>query len=409
MRIGFLSKTDSALPDSHSGIPYAMREELARRADVKAWSPRSMQRSVRRWLSAFGLARSASKAVRSWRRRAGVIDPADDPAQSVEIEAALRATAARTSRELAEEIRRSGVDVVFTSFSSPLLYEMEIEQPIVYYSDSTMRTIRATYPYWQAKAEGFVRAYDDFERRALTRSAAVCLATNFAGRSAIEDYGVDPARLHIVPLGCNVTADAFEGSRKPPSRESFELSLVALDPARKGLDICIGTVEAMRARGVDAWLTYVGPVTAEARACPWVRCTGKLQLASRKDRQEHQRILAESHFFIMPSVAEAFGIAPAEAGQFHTPSIVRAAGGLPEVVLDGDTGIVMDFDAEAEAYAERLIAMIDDPAGYERMCDRAKDRACNELSWGAWADRVMPILESVVASAGGTESTAGSR
>lgn len=329
------------------------------------------------------------------------MDPADDPARSQAVEASLRAMATRVSGELATQIRRSGVDVVFSSFSCHLLYDMDVEQPIVYYSDSTVRTIRATYPEWQSKSDGYVRAFDDFERRALTRSAAVCMAARYAGDSAVEDYGVDPARLHIVPLGCNITADpgAASRSRKPPSRERFELSIVALDPERKGLDLSIRTVEAMRARGVDAWLTYVGPVTELARTCPWVRCTGKLQLASRKDRLEHQRILAESHFFIMPSVAEAFGIAPAEAGQFRTPSIVRAAGGLPEVVIDGDTGIVMPFDADAEAYAERLVAMIDDPGDYERMCDRANERACKELTWGAWADRVMPILESVVASA----------
>jgi glycosyltransferase involved in cell wall biosynthesis len=398
MRIGFISEADPALPDSFSGIPFSMRRQLEQKAEVVSFTPRSAEKTLRRILAAAGLVRPVARLHQLLKPRPRPRAQVVDPMRSEQIEASILERASRVSRQIAGQVQRANVDVVFVCYSSPLLYELSVDVPIVYYSDSTGRTISAAYPTWHGKSDGYRNAHEEFNRRALLGSDAVALSTREAQASAIEDYDVDPDRAYVVPLGCNVTAAPdHERMEKRPSRSSYELCIVALDPARKGLDLAIDTVETMRDRGVEAWLTHVGPVTERARACPWVRCTGRLQLASPRDRAEHRRVLTESHFFIMPSLGGAFGIAPAEAGHHGTPSIVRAVGGLPEVVLDGDTGLVMPVEAGAEAYAEKLIELIDDPERYEQMCARAEHRARHELTWDAWRERIFPILESVIA------------
>ena len=96
---------------------------------------------------------------------------------------------------------------------------------------------------------------------------------------------------------------------------------------------------------------------------------------------------------IMPSLTEAFGIAPLEAALFGTPSIVRGVGGLPEVVLDGETGIVMPPDARPEDYAQRLVPWVDNHEKYAQLCEQARVRAERDFTWSAWADRLYGILE----------------
>ena len=107
--------------------------------------------------------------------------------------------------------------------------------------------------------------------------------------------------------------------------------------------------------------------------------------------------MTNSHWMILPSKAEAFGIAPGEAAHFGRPSIVSAAGGLPTVVHHGVTGIVMPLDADAESYATALIAASENPEAYQHIAKAALDRATNCLNWDTWGRRVGQLITELVA------------
>jgi glycosyltransferase involved in cell wall biosynthesis len=92
-------------------------------------------------------------------------------------------------------------------------------------------------------------------------------------------------------------------------------------------------------------------------------------------------LYARSHFLVMPSNAEAFGLVYAEAAAFGVPSVATRTGGVPTVVVDGETGILDDPGAGAESYAGRILALMKDRPRYEARARAAVSRSATMLNW----------------------------
>jgi glycosyltransferase involved in cell wall biosynthesis len=93
------------------------------------------------------------------------------------------------------------------------------------------------------------------------------------------------------------------------------------------------------------------------------------------------KLYARSHFLVMPSTSEAYGLVYAEAAAFGVPSVATRTGGVPTVVVDGETGILDDPHATAESYAGRILGLMKDRPRYEVMAHAAAARAATMLNW----------------------------
>ncbi len=98
---------------------------------------------------------------------------------------------------------------------------------------------------------------------------------------------------------------------------------------------------------------------------------------------------------ILPSLGEAFGIAPCEAAHLGRPSVVSAAGGLPEVIQHGRTGIVLSLESKPVDYAHAIAGLADDPSTYRSMVKAAATRARAEFTWDHWGEGVVEIMKKV--------------
>src|SRR5690606_19063563 len=101
-------------------------------------------------------------------------------------------------------------------------------------------------------------------------------------------------------------------------------------------------------------LSYIGPPTKRAERSACTVCLGRLSLSEADDRRRHRQVLADSHIQLLPSLGEAFGIAPCESAHYARPSIVSDVGGLPTVVLHGQTGFVLPLNAGAAEYVRSI-------------------------------------------------------
>jgi glycosyltransferase involved in cell wall biosynthesis len=296
-------------------------------------------------------------------------------------------------RALDEWLARTAPDVLFGCFVSPLLVRADL--PIVYFSDTTARILMHTYTRYSSRGAPFAATREAHERRALERATIAAFASQAGAHSAVRDYGRDPARTHAVPMGAHVTPAPDRAAAldpRPPTRRDLELCIVGTDPRRKRLDLAVEACERLRRDGYHARLNVIGPSTARSRRSPAVRLAGRLTLGADHDRRRHEDILERSHFMILPSLGEAYGIAPCEAAHFGRPSIVSDAGGLPTAVLDGVTGVVLPTSAGPGAYARAIEGLVDDPELYRAMSAAALDRARTVLNWDAWGDRIAQLL-----------------
>jgi glycosyltransferase involved in cell wall biosynthesis len=106
-------------------------------------------------------------------------------------------------------------------------------------------------------------------------------------------------------------------------------------------------------------------------------------------RADVPALLALSRLVVLPSLAESFGFAALEAMSLGRPVVASRAGGLPEVVRDGDTGLLVDV-GDAAGLARAMVALLRDP---ERAA--ALGAAGRERARGFSCDRMLRGYEAV--------------
>jgi glycosyltransferase involved in cell wall biosynthesis len=117
-------------------------------------------------------------------------------------------------------------------------------------------------------------------------------------------------------------------------------------------------------------------------------------------------ILRRARVFVLPSVSETcygrrialpelLGLAVLEAMASATPVICSRLGGLPEVVSDGETGCLVP-PGDVAALADRLAALLADPARAERMGRMARQAVLERFTWAAVAQRCLAAYEELV-------------
>jgi len=117
---------------------------------------------------------------------------------------------------------------------------------------------------------------------------------------------------------------------------------------------------------------------------------------------EVKQVLSASTVFVCPSVYEPLGIVNLEAMACGAAVVASDVGGIPEVVNNGETGLLVHYDAEqGEAFEHDLATAVNDlvrdPARSAAYGQAGRDRAVNEFSWTAIAEQTVDLYRSVLA------------
>jgi N-acetyl-alpha-D-glucosaminyl L-malate synthase BshA len=131
-----------------------------------------------------------------------------------------------------------------------------------------------------------------------------------------------------------------------------------------------------------------GPERGEAeREAQTLEVAGDVRFLGRLDRIVE--LMQATDLFLLPSQSESFGLAALEAMACGSPVVASRAGGLPEVVEDGVSGILEPVGS-VEAMGRRAVELLRSPEKYRAMAKAAVEKAA-EFS----ADRVVPMYEAL--------------
>lgn len=114
-----------------------------------------------------------------------------------------------------------------------------------------------------------------------------------------------------------------------------------------------------------------------------------------------QEILSAADTFVCPSIYEPLGIVNLEAMACGTAVVASDVGGIPEVVVDGDTGTLVHYDEnDATSFekdlAAQVNAMVADRNRAKEIGARGRERAVKEFSWATIAQQTVDIYRSLI-------------
>lgn len=302
-------------------------------------------------------------------------------------------TARAYGRIFGEKLGRGDFDLVVAPFGSSEIAFLETDLPVVYVSDTTFELAVDYLPAFTDLLPGSVRAGTDVERRAIERADVLVYATDWAARSAVEDYGAVSERIRILPFGANLdeVPDAATVLRRRSS-PGCRLLFVGRDWETKGGAIAVETLEALLERGDDATLTICGCRPPEPMPTDRVRVFPHLDKNDEAESATLRRLFLDSDFLLLPTRAEAFGIVFAEGNAFGLPAITTRTGGVPSVVEDGRNGYCLPPEAGGTEYAQLIARLCDGPEEYESLSRASRDHYERKLNWDTWGERMSEII-----------------
>jgi glycosyltransferase involved in cell wall biosynthesis len=239
-------------------------------------------------------------------------------------------------------------------------------------------------------------------RWTLRKAGALTAITEDCRQHALR-AGAPTRSMHVVFNGTDLrrfSPAAADAAVDPRFGPNMIFACRQLFP-RKGIRFLVEAAAQLKARFPDLKVVVAGDgferpdLIALAERLGIARDVTFLGWVANADLPPYYRAAALS---VIPSLEEGFGIPAAEAMGCETAVVASDAGGLPEVVEHGVTGLIVPR-GDANALAEAIGALLADPARRARMGRAGRERALRLFDWDRSAERFEQIYASIGAGA----------
>jgi alpha-maltose-1-phosphate synthase len=207
-------------------------------------------------------------------------------------------------------------------------------------------------------------------------------------RAALERHGIDPGQPYILFLG----------------RITRQKGIIHLVNAIRHLDPGFQIVLCAGAPDTPAIAAEMEAAVAEAKRGR----DGIFWISEMLDKESKVEFYSHAALFVCPSIYEPFGIINLEAMACGRPVVASAVGGIPEVVEQGETGLLVPVEqmgvapfepVDAERFSRDLAVAINelmaDPARRSSMGEAGMRRAAEVFSWSAIAKKTKALYEKL--------------
>ena len=277
-------------------------------------------------------------------------------------------------------LARSGVPLV-TTIHHPITFDRRVDLA------AAGGWKRLTTRRWY----GFV----GMQKRVARRMRHVLTVSRSSARDIVADFGVDPDRIAVVPLGVETDLFRPDPGERVPGRI---VAMASADTPMKGVATLLEAFAKLRTEQ-DAELVLVTrprPGGQTEQLVDRLAIGDSVRFVHGLSDAELAGVVASAEIACVPSLYEGFSLPTVEAMACGTPLVVSRAGALPEVV--GPAGECADLvtPGDAAELTLALAALLDDPERRRRMGAAGRRRAVERFSWRAVAEATVATYSRAI-------------
>lgn len=283
------------------------------------------------------------------------------------------------------------------SFGTLPMYNVVSSKPKIMWSDTTFSNILNYYNDYKKLTDNEINEFQDVELNGLNNSDYIFLTSEWATKSAIKDYDIDKSKVFELPFGANLLEEISDKeidlNKKADTLDEVNLLFIGKNWERKGGKLVFELCKKLQEKNIKYKLNIIGcnpEVPHEINENVIVH--GLLNKSIEKEYKLFKEILNKSHFFVMPSLAEAFGHVYCEANAYGIPVIATKTGGVTSVVLDGENGYTFEISTFVDNASKFFSDIKNDNASYLDLCISSRARYFNYLNWTSSIKKMLTII-----------------
>ncbi|MEQ8579572.1 MAG: glycosyltransferase family 4 protein [Balneola sp.] len=302
------------------------------------------------------------------------------------------------AKQLDEKIRKLKPDVLLGSLVSPEVAFLKTDVPLYLTTDATFPLLQDLYQSHSNLHSLSIKNALVLERMAFQKARKLMLPLEWLSKSAQNNYRIPKSKIEVIPYGSNL-ASPTENEVQTLINErirSEELTFlfVGVRWEEKGGPEAVGIIKELNRKGIKAKLIVVG-ITPEIEE----ECVEVIGFLDKQDKDQLSKLIElyqNSTFFILPTKAECVGMSFIEAASYGLPAIGSIVGGVPEAVINKETGLIFDPVENPSKVADEISELWSNKFRYEEMSAQARKRYSVQMNWKNWAKRVKEILSKEV-------------
>jgi glycosyltransferase involved in cell wall biosynthesis len=290
------------------------------------------------------------------------------------------------------KLRNRKFDVLYLPAGSASLAFLKTDISIVYHSDTTFRLVHGYYREYSRLSKRNANSGEILEQRSLHKSTRIILTSDWAKRSAVEDYGVKPEKIEVIPFVPNIESIPPISEIHFGKTDSLNLLFVGADWKRKGGSKAIAIYRLLKTRYGNCRLRLVGGTPDETIDDPGIEYLGFINKNDPVALARLCSLYLDSDFFLLPTSAESSAVVYTEASAFGVPILTFDTGGVANYVEDNVNGFRFPPGTQPSVFAEVITTIYENPARFESLRRSTRQKYENEFSSTTWLARFAKML-----------------
>jgi len=233
-----------------------------------------------------------------------------------------------------------------------------------------------------------------FTKRALRYADYVTATSDVLKRSTLDLVPSLIGRIETIPFGVNLPDELME----PPSESPLKICWVKQLFRKYGPDVLLKAVKLVKEKIPDIQVNLAGDGDMEEQLKQMIKdfdLSDNVRLLGWMSNKDIYSFIQQHHFLVMPSLKEAFGVAVLEASACGRPAIASDVGGVSEVLVDGQTGILVP-KGDADKLAEAILKLANDVDLRTKMGAAGRVFVRENYTWDKSLDMMEELYERLL-------------
>jgi glycosyltransferase involved in cell wall biosynthesis len=302
------------------------------------------------------------------------------------------------TKQAEAKLKYKEYDLVFTPDPYLLSY-LGTDKPKFFWTDATFKNIYGYYDGFTNFIASSEKEYFQADKLAFTKATNCIFTSEWAAKNANKSYGINYKNISIIPRGANISSNynydkVYQRVKTKDHRGKKVFLIIQADWERKGGVFTVEIIKELN-KTFDCYLKIVGKKPKNIDQLPdWCEYIGWLNKKEPNDFLLFEELMLTSHFFIMPSKAENFGIVYCEASAYGLPSIARNTGGVSSAVSDRN-GILINSD-QPEDFARAISPYLLSESKCKELSLSSLQEYKNRLNWKTNTQKLCEVFYSEI-------------